>query len=135
MTERTLYNLDAARMRLTWMSLFLRIILHLLSPVILIWCLNTLFGTEIQFALKTWLAAFLLICIAKFTLSSGKRRLPVYSPFGEEFDEDEDENEDENGEEDEEPEGTMTKEETYQRLKAYSEARKEMSQGKDRDKK
>jgi hypothetical protein len=123
--DRTVFDLDAARRGWAWTNFFARAILHIISPFILIWCVNTLFGTQIPFAFKTWLSGFLLMLIIKLTVGSGNRPFPVQSYYGDHYDDDEDE----------EPEETMTKEETFQRLKSYSEARKEMSQGKDCNKK
>lgn len=49
------------------------VVLVIFMPIIVMWCVDTLFGTNIPINLKTWFAAFLLlVLIGKGSVSSNK---------------------------------------------------------------
>ncbi|MFP4349758.1 MAG: hypothetical protein ACOCW9_05880 [Thermodesulfobacteriota bacterium] len=64
----------------------------LISPILLIWSLNTLFKTGIALTLKNWLAGLVLMGIIKFLLRGKERVREMYEDY---YREDEDEEEDE----------------------------------------
>ncbi len=49
---------------------FLNVIAYIISPVLFIWAVNTLFECGIEMTFKTWLAGFVLIMLLKFHLKS-----------------------------------------------------------------
>ena len=72
-------------------------IIHVISPLILIWSLNTLFNTGIPYSFKTWLAVLLVIYVVRFHIRPER----PYDPFLFEDEDDEEDDEDEEDEEDE----------------------------------
>jgi len=74
-------------------------IIHLISPLILIWSVNTLFNPGILYSFKTWLAGLLIIYVVRFNIRPER----PYDPFMFE-DEDEEDEEDDEEEEIQEPE-------------------------------
>ena len=52
-------------------------ILHIISPFLLIWSLNTLFNIGIPLSFRTWLAGLLLIYVIRFHMGVGKRYDPL----------------------------------------------------------
>jgi len=64
-------------------------ILHIISPLLLIWSLNTLFNSGIPLSFKTWLAGLLLIYIVRFHVGVGKRYDPLFIKEYEEVGEEE----------------------------------------------
>ncbi|MFW5636597.1 MAG: hypothetical protein ACOC3W_03390 [Thermodesulfobacteriota bacterium] len=62
----------------------------LISPILLIWSLNTLFKTGIALTLKNWLAGLVLMGIIKFLLRGKERVREMYEDYYRE-DEEEDE--------------------------------------------
>jgi hypothetical protein len=68
------------------------VILHAISPLALIWSLNTLFNLGIPYSLKTWLAGLLLIYVVRFHLRSHSPDDPAYL---DDFDDDDEEEEEE----------------------------------------
>ena len=76
------------------------LILHVSSPLIIIWSLNTLFNTGIPFSFKTWFAGLALIYVVRYHVRPSDRY--KYIPFDDEWDDDdddEDEDADEQGDE------------------------------------
>ncbi len=49
-------------------SSLLNVVAYIISPILLIWAVNTLFGCGIPMSFKTWLAGFVLIMLLKFHL-------------------------------------------------------------------
>lgn len=47
---------------------FLNVIAYLISPILLIWSVNTLFNCGIILSFKTWLAGIVLIMLVRFHL-------------------------------------------------------------------
>ncbi len=70
---------------------------YLISPVLLIWALNTLFGLGIEWGVKSWLAGLVLIVLVRFHTRGPGRFLDPAEEFEEEeyeddaFEEEEDE--------------------------------------------
>lgn len=65
----------------------LNVIAYLISPILLIWSVNTLFDCGISVTFKTWLAGLVLIMLVRFHLrSSGGSYEPDY--YEDEYDED-----------------------------------------------
>ena len=58
-------------------SMLLTGIAYLISPILLIWSLNTLFGLNIAFGFKTWLAGFVLVILFRFHLR-GSNSTEIY---------------------------------------------------------
>ena len=92
-------------------------IIHVISPLILIWSLNTLFNTGIPYSFKTWLAVLLVIYVVRFHIRPER----PYDPF---LFEDEDDEEDEEDEDDEdaiqEPQARAeTSEQTMEALERF----------------
>jgi hypothetical protein len=48
------------------------IVLHLISPILFIWSINTLFNLGIPFTFKTWLAGLVLIYVVRFHMRLGR---------------------------------------------------------------
>lgn len=67
------------------------VVLHAVSPLALIWAINTLFNTAIPFSFKTWLAGLVLIYVVRFHMRVGE----LYSPlrFGRHEEEDDEDDE------------------------------------------
>jgi hypothetical protein len=61
---------------------------HAISPLILIWSLNTLFNLDIPYSFKTWLAGLLLIYVIRFHMRVGKVYEPRYVDYFVDDDED-----------------------------------------------
>jgi hypothetical protein len=70
---------------------FFRAIMHVISPLVLIWSLNTLFNLGIPFSFKTWLAGLLLIYVIRYHLRPGKSYDPLFMDEDEEEEEEEEE--------------------------------------------
>lgn len=49
-------------------SSLLNIVAYIISPILFIWAVNTLFNCGILISFKTWLAGFVLIMLLKFHL-------------------------------------------------------------------
>ncbi len=58
-------------------SMLLTGIAYLISPILLIWSLNTLFDLSIAFGFKTWLAGFILVILLRFHLR-GSNSTEIY---------------------------------------------------------
>lgn len=72
---------------------FLNFIAYLISPILFIWAVNTLFECNIPMAFKTWLAGLVLIMLLRFHLRRSESSHEGY--YDDEFyDEDEDEDDD-----------------------------------------
>jgi hypothetical protein len=54
---------------------------HAISPLILIWSLNTLFDLGIPYSFKTWLAGLLLLYVIRFHMRVGKVYEPRYVDY------------------------------------------------------
>lgn len=87
---------------------FIGLLIHLASPLVLIWSLNTLFNTGIPFSFKTWAAGILLIFLARHHLNPRTTSRPACVDYY-----DDDYEEDEECEEDRK---TTTKEDLSKRL-------------------
>ncbi|OQY60608.1 MAG: hypothetical protein B6245_00380 [Desulfobacteraceae bacterium 4572_88] len=64
----------------------LNFIAYLISPILFIWAVNTLFNCEIIISFKTWLAGLILIMLFKFHLKG--LRETSYEENWDEYDED-----------------------------------------------
>ncbi|MCP4345713.1 MAG: hypothetical protein GY795_09330 [Desulfobacterales bacterium] len=80
---------------------FLNVLAYIISPILLIWAVNTLFDCGIQLKFKTWLAGLVLIMLIKFHFrGSGEPHYPYEDYYDEDDDYyDDDEYEDEDPEE------------------------------------
>jgi hypothetical protein len=59
---------------------------YLISPILFIWSVNTLFGCGIALNFKTWLAGFILVMLLRFHLrGSGSSGEPYYEYEDEEI--------------------------------------------------
>lgn len=58
-------------------SMLLTGIAYLISPILLIWSLNTLFALSIAFGFQTWLAGFVLVILLRFHLR-GSNSTEIY---------------------------------------------------------
>jgi hypothetical protein len=68
----------------------LNVIAYLISPILLIWSVNTLFECGISVTFKTWLAGLVLIMLVRFHLrSSGGSYEPDY--YEDDYEDDDDE--------------------------------------------
>ena len=56
----------------------LNVAAYIISPILFIWAVNTLFGTEIAMTFKTWLAGFVIILLIKFHLRFSGRPQVAY---------------------------------------------------------
>ncbi|MCP4110615.1 MAG: hypothetical protein GY749_34680 [Desulfobacteraceae bacterium] len=80
---------------------FLNVLAYIISPILLIWAVNTLFDCGIQLKFKTWLAGLVIIMLIKFHFrGSGE---PHY-PYEDYYDENEDYYDDDDEYDDEDPE-------------------------------
>ena len=66
----------------------------LISPILLIWSLNTLFRTGIPLTLKNWVAMLVLTGIIKFLLRGKERVREMYEDYYREEEEEEEEDPD-----------------------------------------
>ncbi len=80
---------------------FLNVLAYIISPILLIWAVNTLFDCGIQLKFKTWLAGLVIIMLIKFHFrGSGEPHYPYEDYYDEDDDYyDDDEYEDEDPEE------------------------------------
>lgn len=85
------------------------LVLHIISPLLFIWSVNTLFNAGIPFSFKTWFAGLILIIVVRFHLRVGRSV------------EASDLNEDHGEKEDEEGNPTETLEEEVERLRIFQE--------------
>ncbi len=63
----------------------LNVIAYIISPILFIWAVNTLFNCGIPMNFKSWLAGLVLIMLIKFHL----RGTDVSCPYNEEYNDDE----------------------------------------------
>jgi len=73
---------------------FLNVIAYIISPILFIWAVNTLFECGIPMTFKTWLAGFVLIMLLKFHFRN-TGGFPDEYDICDEYDEDEDDEDDE----------------------------------------
>ena len=92
-------------------------IIHVISPLILIWSLNTLFNTGIPYSFKTWLAVLLVIYVVRFHIRPER----PYDPFlFEDEDDEEDDEDDEDEDEIQEPQARAeTSKQTMEALERF----------------
>lgn len=76
--------------RVTVLLIFFYVLSFLISPILLIWALNTLFQTGIAMSLKNWLAGLVLMGIVKFLLKGKERVREMYEDYYRDEDEPED---------------------------------------------
>jgi hypothetical protein len=81
------------------LGLLLQCLFYLLSPLMLIWSVNTLFNCGIEISFKTWAAGMILIVLCRIHLRGNCRAEEFYDRSeyeeydDEEFDEDDDDEE------------------------------------------
>jgi len=81
-------------------SSLLNVVAYIISPILLIWAVNTLFICGIPMSFKTWLAGFVLIMLLKFHLRGTGNS---YENYDDEYYYEEDDDEDDDEYEYEEP--------------------------------
>jgi hypothetical protein len=80
---------------------FLNVIAYIISPILFIWAVNTLFDCGIPITFKTWLAGFVLIMLLKFHLkTSGDFSDNIYEDYDDDDDEDGYDDDDDNDDRD-----------------------------------
>ncbi|MDM8525041.1 hypothetical protein QUF80_16850 [Desulfococcaceae bacterium HSG8] len=83
----------------------LNFIAYLISPILFIWSVNTLFDCEIPFSFKTWLAGLVLIMLIRFHLKGQTSSYEKdYDDYYYDDDDEEEEEEDYYDEDDEDSE-------------------------------
>ena len=81
-------------MRLLPKLRILALIIHIASPLVFIWSLNTLFNTGIPFSFKTWFAGIALIYVVRYHLRPKDGYNYVHFDDEDDYDEDEDDDDD-----------------------------------------
>lgn len=79
-------------------SMVLTAAAYLISPILFIWSVNTLFNCEIELSFKPWLAGFILILLLRFHLRAGSSGEPYYEYDDEEITENTENDDDDNAE-------------------------------------
>lgn len=69
----------------TALNAVLNIVAHLISPILFIWAVNTLFGCGIAYSFQTWLAGFVIVVLLRFHLRGSENSCEPFEDFDDDF--------------------------------------------------
>ncbi len=63
----------------------LNVVAYLISPILFIWAVNTLFDCGIAYSFQTWLAGFVIVVLIRFHLKGSENAYGPYEDFNDDF--------------------------------------------------